>query len=91
VESPGQYHGFFRVRTPIDIGPIRSAFWASYAVAMMDFSWRQLYAETTALSLTTEGAFRLEDLKEMPFDQYEWVRREIPRMVKEARENAKRS
>jgi hypothetical protein len=58
---------------------------------MLDFSWRQLYAESTALALTTEGAFRLEDLRDMPFNEYEWVRREIPRMVKEARENAKRS
>ena len=76
---------FFRVRAPTDIGPIRSALWSAYAVALLDFGWRQLYAEATSIALTTEGAFRLEDLRQMPFNEYEWVLHEIPRMVREAR------
>jgi hypothetical protein len=81
-----KYCKFFRFRSPVDrglkLGDQGGAFWLIESAKYIDLSKEMLYLESIALGMKTQGALTVEYLMKLPYNDYEFIRKEVEIKIK---------
>jgi hypothetical protein len=65
---------------------VRGALWLAGSIKYMDFSHKALLLETALLGVLCHGSITFSDCRALPFDQYEYLVKDVPGIIKKEME-----